>query len=287
VNPFEAIQYVGTPIALVAFVAAVVAWVFRARLAERRKLIESAPEAERGRLLEATIRDFTTVPTDTLTREQRYNLAVKLIDERAAKFKMMTNASIVVALIFAAIIALFTYFPSGEAEASSLTVRVHGPGGVADFITSGEVTLDAGADRDTRPIGPDGQVRFENVPKRAFGKGVILTPRVTGYRAAVPTTLTAFPAGAVFDLPLEPVPTRVYGIVVDAKRNPVAGVILTFKAGLAADTTDQAGNFDVVLPYPAGSRVPVRALKNGITGFNDMITIPDDAALTLYFDAHS
>ena len=68
---FEAIQYVGTPIALVAFIVAAAAYVYRGRLEERRKLIESAPEQERARVMESTLRDFSTVPTDTLTKEQR------------------------------------------------------------------------------------------------------------------------------------------------------------------------------------------------------------------------
>ncbi|HEX6560313.1 MAG TPA: hypothetical protein VF021_12645, partial [Longimicrobiales bacterium] len=169
-NPFEAIQYVGTPIALVAFVAALGAWVYRGRLAERRKLIESAPEAERGRLLDSTIRDFTTVPTDTLTREQRYNLANKLIDERATKFRLMMIVSIIVALLFTVMIVLFTVFQS-DPQVSGLVVRVHGPAGSGDFVTAGEVTLDAGQARVTRAIGKDGQVRFENVPNGAYKDG--------------------------------------------------------------------------------------------------------------------
>jgi hypothetical protein len=283
---FETIQYVGTPIALVAFIIAVVAYTYRGRLEERRKLIEAAPEQERGRLLEATLRDFTTVPTDTLSREQRHDLAVRLIDERAAKFKLMTLVSIIVAFLLAAVVIVFTLVPD-EAEAGSLTVRVHGPAGVSDFMTNGEVTLDVGTARSTHAIGPDGQVRFENIPDQAFANGVRVIPHVPGYHAVTDTTFDAVPAGRVVQLGLAPTPTRVYGTVVDAQRTPVGDVVLNFQAGVAIDTTDAQGNFSVMLPYPPGAQIPVRAIRNGITGLNDRITIPDAAALTLFFDPRS
>jgi hypothetical protein len=282
VSPFEAIQYVGTPIALVAFVAALIAWSYRARLAERRKSIESAPEAERAKLLDSALRDFSTVPTDTLTREQRYNLANKLIDERAHKFKLLMIVSVIIALLFTAMIGLFTIF-GNESEGTDLVVRVHGVGSDAEFITTGQLTLDAGADRDTRPIGPDGQVRFTNVRTAAFKDGVTLIPDIPGYRAASPVKLTERPAGNVYDLAVEPMPTRVYGTVIDTARNPVTAVILTFKGGAAADTTGDDGTFSVTLPHPPGERVTLRALKNGAVGFSDMITIPEDAPLTIFF----
>jgi hypothetical protein len=283
---FDAIQYVGTPIALVAFITAAVAYAYRGRLEERRKLIEAAPEQERGRLLEATLRDFTTIPTDTLTREQRYDLAVKLIHERSTKFRLMTLVSVIVAFLLAAVVIVFTVVPS-EAAVGGLTVRVHGPGGAADFITNGEVTVDAGSARSTRPIGTDAEVRFENIPDAAFANGVRVIPRVPGYHAITDTLFDAVPAGRVVQLGLAPNPTRVYGTVVDAQRTPMGDVVLNFQAGIAVDTTDAQGNFSVVLPYPPGAQIPVRAVRNGVTGLNDRITIPDAAALTLFFDPRS
>ena len=64
-------------------------------------------------------------------------------------------------------------------------------------------------------------------------------------------------------------------------------VVLNFQAGLAVDTTDAHGNFSVVLPYPPGAQIPVRAIHNGVTGINDRVTIPEAAALTLFFDPRS
>jgi hypothetical protein len=280
-SPFQAIQYVGTPIALVAFAIAVAAYAYRSRLVERRRLIEAAPEGERGRLLDATIKDFTTVNTETLTREQRYTLALRLIDERAARFRMTTYAAVATAALLAIVVLAL---PAGGADdvTASLTVRVHDPDGAA--LRAGAVTLDAGPARDTRDVAADGQVRFDNLPRSAFRDGVRLTAHVPGY-ASAPVTLTQVPRGGVYYLELQPAPTRVYGTVVDSGRSPAAGVVLHFDGGEAIDTTDANGTFSVLLRQPPGARVPVRLFRDGVVGFNDVVTLPDDAPLTLRFDA--
>lgn len=285
-TPFEAIQYVGTPIALVAFIVATGAYLYRARLVSRRELIETAPETERARLLDATIRDFTTVPTETLTREQRYQLALRLIEERAAKFRTTALVGVLVAVILAGVVVIVTlrYAADGAAPAS-LIVRVHGPGGRQDFLTSGTVTLDVGSDLDTRPIGPDGQVRFDNIPRQQLAGDVVLIPRVAGYAPASETTLTGVEEGGVVYIAMAPKPTRVYGTVIDPDHAPVADVVLIFDGGSTTDTTAADGTFSVTLQRPPGTRVPIRALKDGIVGYNDTMTIPDNAALTVPFVA--
>jgi len=280
-TPFQAIQYVGTPVALVAFVVAVVAWVYRSRLVERRKLIESAPEAERAKLLDAAIRDFTTVNTETLTREQRYQLAVRLIEERSARTRVLAVVGVLVAAMLAVVVL---FIPGTAAEAVDLVVRVSDPSGA--FITDGSLTLDAGNGRDTRGLGSDGQVRFDNVPRSAFGRGVSLIPQVSGY-ATSPARLTAVPPDGVYYLELAPVATDLRGTVVDAAHAPVAGVVVVFEGGTAVDTTDANGTFAVQLPKPPGASVAVRVVRAGVVGYNDVITVPQAGTITLRFESRT
>jgi hypothetical protein len=278
-TPFQAIQYVGTPIALVAFIVALAAYVYRSRLVERRRLIEAAPESDRGRLLDATIRDFTTVNTETLTREQRYTLALRLIEERAARFRLTAYAGVFTAVILAVLVAVLP--ADADEPFVSLTVRVQDDDGSS--ITAGDVTLDAGAARSTRPVGGDGQVRFENIPRATFSQGVLLMADVPGF-ASQASTLTDVPAGGVHYLTLERTGATLYGTVVNADRSPMPGVVLIVDGGLATDTTDAQGTFSVQVPHAPGARVPVRLLSNGLVGFNDMVTIPSGEGLTLRFD---
>lgn len=280
-TPFEAIQYVGTPIALVAFVVAVVAWVYRSRLVERRRLIESAPEGERARLLDATLRDFTTVSTENLSREQRYRLALRLIEERSGRTRVLAVVGVLTAAMLAVVIL---FLPGSASDATALVVRVSDPAG--HFVTSGSVTLDAGSERETRALGADGQVRFDNIPRSVFASGVSLIPRVPGY-ATSPTRLTDLPPNGVYYLRLTPEGTEVRGTVIDSAKVPLADVVLTFGAGEASDTTAADGTFRVLLSQPPGSTVQVRALRGNEVGFNDMITVPQSGAITLRFEGRT
>lgn len=279
-SPFEAIQYVGTPIALVAFIVALGAYVYRARLVERRKLIETAPEGERARLLDAAIRDFTTVNTENLTREQRYQLALRLIEVRAARFRTTALLGGAAAVLLAGVVLALP--PSSEDEPLDLVVRVD-DAAAGTFIRAGLLTLDAGRGRDTRTIGGDGQVRFDNVPRSAFARGVSLIPEVPGY-ARVATTLREVPEDGVHYLRLERTGTELYGTVVSPAHVPLADVVLTFGDGVAIDTTDANGAFRVKVPQAPGERIAVRALRGGTPGLNDMVTVPDGAGLTLFFE---
>ena len=281
---FEAIQYVGTPIALVAFIVAVVAYAYRGRLEERRKTIESAPEQDRARVAEATLRDFAMVPTENLTREQRYNLALQLIEERRAKFRSMTIVSVIVAALLTAVVVLFTLVPDGDG-AGPLTIRVLDPARAS--VPAGSVTIDAGESTETRALDAQGTTRFENIPDAAFKTGVRVAVRAPGYESTADTTLLAVPRGRVHEVRVTPASTRVQGTVIDAQRQPLAGIVLDFEGGTAIDTTDAQGNFSVSLPYPPGKQVPVRATRGGVTGLHDQITIPDGGALTLLFESRT
>jgi hypothetical protein len=195
--------------------------------------------------------------------------------------------SVALSLILATVVLLVSAWASPARDAGALVVRVHGPGGPGEFVTRGSVTLDAGSARVTRELGAQGEVRFENIPEDAFRDGVEVIPQITGYHAVSATTLKEVPPGRVYRLEVAPNPSEVFGTILDTGRQPMPGVVVSFQAGLAVDTTDENGNFRVTLPLPPGAQVPVRATRDGVTGVNDRITIPDRAALTLFFDAGS
>jgi len=283
IGPFEAIQYVGTPLALIAFVAAILAWVYRARLAERRKLIETAPAEERAELLVATIRDFSTVPLENLTREQRYQLAVRLIDERRSRFRLAALVAVLAAVTLAVAVVVL----ARDEAATGLVVRLHGPGGPQDLVTEGTVILDAGDLRRGSPVGPDGQARFEGLARSAFADGLTVTATAPGLVPAAAVRLPALPDGGAISLAMKRAPTSVRGTVLDAPgtRRPVAGVVVNFASGAAVATTDALGNFQTTVDRPPGSRVPVQLVHRGQVGFDDAVTLSAEEPLVLYFDA--
>ena len=90
---FEAIKHVETPLALVAFIVAVAAYVYRRVLIGQRKRIEAAPEAERGVLIEDAARGFKSVDTDSLSGPKKYDIVIRLIDKKAARFRIGASDS--------------------------------------------------------------------------------------------------------------------------------------------------------------------------------------------------
>jgi hypothetical protein len=282
---FEVAERIAEPLALVAFVCALAAYGYRYWLAERRKLIETAPEEERARVLEHTIRGFSTVSLDNLTRQQRVDLATKLIEERKFKMQWLSGA----ALAFAVILGVFIWLVGAPAaDTGSFTVRLHGPGGPGDLITTGRVLLDVGAERKTQDVGPDGQVTFQNVPiSQVQEAGITLVPQIAGYTPVSETRLPAVPPEGVYYLEMHPDSTRVMGTVLTRPpaRKPVPGVELIFGSGLGTATTNRDGHYEVTIPRPPGSRVALRAIKDGVTGYDDYITLPESHALDIFFRA--
>jgi hypothetical protein len=73
---WEAIAYVSSGLMLVAFLAAVVAWVFKGKVEERERLIRTAKADQRADLVRNAL-GFFHVDTSGLTREQEHRV-VKL-----------------------------------------------------------------------------------------------------------------------------------------------------------------------------------------------------------------
>lgn len=94
---WEIIPKIGTPIALIAFVAALVFYYLRSQLKHKLDLIKSAPATERADLIEGTLGDFS-IDADELTRQQKYELLKQKLEHRAHRFRLALNVSLVLSL---------------------------------------------------------------------------------------------------------------------------------------------------------------------------------------------
>lgn len=113
---FDAIKFVYTPLALAAFIVAAVTMILRARQQKERRLIELAPEQDRGRLVERVLEGLN-LAEEGLTKAQRYQLAENLLRERANRFTVVTFASLVIAVVVAAVVIVSMVQPSRAAGA--------------------------------------------------------------------------------------------------------------------------------------------------------------------------
>jgi hypothetical protein len=113
---------------------------------------------------------------------------------------------------------------------------------------------------------------------------VTVLPAVEGYVAAATDAVAVPPSGAI-DLALVPktYATEVRGTVVDAAGRPVAGVTLDFDSGRGLAVTDSLGTFKITLSVPPGTVLSLRAMRGGVAGYHDRITVPDKTPLHVIF----
>jgi hypothetical protein len=97
---WDSIAAVSSGLTLVAFLIAAGVWAYRQRLIQTERLIKSASEEQRAGLVEKVFENVS-VDTSALTREQRYQLAIRLIEKRSHKFTISAIVIVVIAIITA------------------------------------------------------------------------------------------------------------------------------------------------------------------------------------------
>ncbi len=283
-NPFDFIENVGTPTALVAFVVAIAAYVYRLRLENQRRLIEGAEDETRADLVRSALEDFPNVTIDDLSEEKRFALVQQIIRERAARFRRIANLAVILAVLLTIVIVVVTVFfqPPGE-QTARLVVRVQDPQG--GIIMEGSVTIDVGTRRDTQRVDDQGQATFEGLPAQLPETGLAVQANVGGYLRAE-QRLAQLPEGNVLSITLvaEEYETVVFGTVFSAStQQPMPGVRLFLDEATDALVTDENGSFRITLPKRPGDSVFVRALLDGHRGYQGEQTAQESGGWAIFF----
>src|SRR2546426_787905 len=132
-NPIASVSSIFT---LVAFLAAAVAWSYRRRLIQMERLAKLAPEEDRRQVVEMIL-DRVSVDTSNLTRQQRYDLALRLIENRSRRFKTLSVIVIIVAIVAAmtATLALRTKWEEEKERSLTASLVVPPPDAVPEKIS--------------------------------------------------------------------------------------------------------------------------------------------------------
>src|SRR5258708_7332987 len=135
---WQALQYVGTGLSLVAFAVAAFLLAYRARLTNRAEIIKSAPEKERLDAI-ATTAEFFRVDVSGLTRAQQQDIALTQIHARARRDLLLAGVSLAVAILLAVIAAaaIWASKPAGHAT----VVNPSGPVVAAGRDITGPVNI--------------------------------------------------------------------------------------------------------------------------------------------------
>jgi hypothetical protein len=102
---WDVVTKITSGLALAAFFAALAAVVYRVTILRQIWEIREAPEEDRAKLIEGT-REFTSINTAGLSRQQKYELTLKLIEQKARRFKTFAVIIVIIAVL-TTIISLF------------------------------------------------------------------------------------------------------------------------------------------------------------------------------------
>jgi peptidyl-prolyl cis-trans isomerase A (cyclophilin A) len=101
---WQAIQYVSSGFTFCAFIVAVIAAFLKRRSQDERERIELAPAEDRARLVSKTL-EFFDVDTSGLTKQQQFDLAMKQINARVERFRVLAIVVVVIAFLGAGLTA--------------------------------------------------------------------------------------------------------------------------------------------------------------------------------------
>jgi hypothetical protein len=102
---WDVVTKISSGLALVAFCVAVAAWIYRTQILKQIWQIREAPENDRAKLIEDTL-EFFRIDTERLSRQQKYDLAIKQIEARASRFKTVAGIVVIISIL-TAVIGLF------------------------------------------------------------------------------------------------------------------------------------------------------------------------------------
>jgi hypothetical protein len=149
-------------------------------------------------------------------------------------------------------------------------------------LREGRITVDLGDVRRHADINSSGEVTFPGVSSDLEGTDITILTDVPGFewKPAVPVTI---PADHVISLGLVPreYATALRGSVRTADGRVVRDATITVGAGSHTATTDEQGNFSVVVPLAPGTVVGLAVTVDGRVVFDEDITVAEQPALRI------
>lgn len=186
-------------------------------------------------------------------------------------------------VIFCLVVIGGFYFASPESE-FLLTIRTNVVDEPEKILNYGSVILDIGDQRLDKKLNENGEVSFAGIPSRFISTPVNIIPLIKGYKIKG-SSLISIPDNRIIYLELEERKdsTLLRGRVINEVGNPVDSVIIDIESGLASALTDKNGLFTIIVPASRGETLLLTALKSGISGYREYITIPERGSIEIRF----
>lgn len=186
-------------------------------------------------------------------------------------------------VIFCLVIIGGIYFAPPETN-FSLIIRTSVSNEPEKIINYGSVIVDMGQQRIEKQINENGEVSFSGLSSVNLGKSVNIIPQIKGYKIKGSSSFS-IPESRVINLELEEKndSTVLRGRVVNEEGNPIDSVFIDIESGLASSVTNEKGIFSLIVPAAKGESLHLTALKNGVTGYNEYITVPEKGSVEIRF----
>ena len=186
-------------------------------------------------------------------------------------------------VIFCLVIIGGFYFAPPETD-FSLSIRTTISNDPEIILNYGSLIIDVGGQRIKNQVNENGEVSFPGLSSRFLGQTVYIIPQIKSYKIKGSNSFT-IPESKIIYLELEERKdsTLLRGRVVDENSNPMDSVFIDIGSGLASSLTDENGIFNLIVPASNGEAVIVTALKNGVTGYRELITVTDKGSLEIRF----
>jgi hypothetical protein len=115
---------------------------------------------------------------------------------------------------------------------------------------------------------------------------VNIIPQIKKYKINGPNQITIPEEGIIY-LPMEERrdTSVLRGMVINTNGNPVDSVYIDVESGLANSITDDKGLFTIKVPAAEGETILLTALKNGLTGYRELVTVSSGSVTIRFKDS--
>jgi len=160
-------------------------------------------------------------------------------------------------------------------QSFNFTVNIFSATDTSEVIKTGSTELFFGNAHQTKNIS-EGQSVFSELPSDYKGKTITLIAHADGYTTKRETISVPLDDAAT-NIYLQKIPdsVNVSGLVKDKKGTPVKDAELVFADGKFKTTSDEYGNFRIILPYKDGAEITLRVYTAGKLRYDNLVTVSD------------
>jgi hypothetical protein len=188
-------------------------------------------------------------------------------------------------VIFALVVGGGFFMPNlGKEKQFSLKFRMVSNDRATHLFNDGKIILYIGQEPKTANIN-DGEAAFYNIPESYNNQMVKILPVIDKFQLAGPDEILISKKASYIDVEVErteeSMVTLIRGSITNMENAPVQNALVNFDSGLATGYTDQNGDFSFTVPKPAGEKVKLKVLVDGLVKYDEQITLSSSIPINL------